>query len=111
MGVGKVTTAELGFGFGLLLMGFLLCAYLASLAARTQRPYSTPDLHHGKWGKPLVRIGRGGSTLVTWTREEQVQCVGTWHQAVSCTIGPGMAHLDECACGKTRSGVYGEWLS
>lgn len=73
--------------------------------------YHSPDLHRGRWGRPTV-VGRHDQTRVVWELElGHPICVGSNHMAVKCTIGPGMAHLDECVCGATRSGVFGSWLS
>ena len=72
--------------------------------------YQSPNLHEGRWGKPKIE-GSSRQLRVVWALLGGPHaCSGGHHEAVRCTIGPGMAHLDECVCGATRSGVYGQWL-
>lgn len=87
------------------------------LRFRVQR-YQNPSLHEGVWGPPEIRHG-----VVRWYRIEDgwmhwhhVDREGWMRYAVPhphitfiCTIGPGMAHVDECLCGAKRYGVFGAW--
>ena len=70
--------------------------------------YSDPSLHPGEWGDPEVRPMRRGGVMVHWRRVDGSPCLGN-HLPRWCTIGPGMAHEDECACGAERYGVFGSW--
>jgi hypothetical protein len=86
-----------------------LVGYMHSPGPRAQ--YATPELHRGVWGGPMMQ-GVGDQRRVVWeSRGGYHICTGTNHGPVRCTIGPGMAHLDECMCGATRSGVFGVWSS
>lgn len=69
--------------------------------------YSDPSLHPGWWGWPAT-VGIGVMTQTVWSRRDKFKCHGS-HQAVRCTIGPNMAHVDVCQCGKKRHGVFGSW--
>lgn len=87
-----------------------IAGYLLGMALRSHPgQYANPNLHEGRWVGPVLQ-GAGVRTRVTWVSSEVRACRGH-HRATRCTIGPGMAHLDECVCGATRSGVYGSWLS
>jgi hypothetical protein len=86
-------------------MGLLL-AYAIRIS---DRQYEDPMLHSGKWSEPKL-LGSNGQQRVLWERQEPVKCSGGRHSELRCYIGPGVAHMDECVCGATRSGVYGEWL-
>lgn len=73
--------------------------------------YEDPTLHPGEWGEPEVITGR--SIRVKWERTDGFVCDGRdmSHRATLCTIGPNMAHVDICACGAERYGVFGAWSS
>lgn len=81
--------------------------HLLSKPAKPERRYGTPNLHEGEWGWPCM-TGPLQASLVTWVRKDSEKCTGV-HRPARCTIGPGMAHVDICLCGKTRYGVYGSW--
>jgi hypothetical protein len=72
--------------------------------------YTDPSLHPGLWGEPEVHISKHGGARVHWRCVGGgTVCVGGNHGAHWCTIGPGMAHEDECMCGAKRYGVFGSW--
>lgn len=78
-------------------------------ASYSKERYQDPHLHSGRWGLAVV-AGRGEQTRVVWECEGGFPiCTGTNHGPKRCTIGPGMAHVDECMCGKKRYGVFGAW--
>jgi hypothetical protein len=72
--------------------------------------YRTPSLHEGVWSTPDVRHG-----VVRWYRVDGDGWIRSYvsaphpHVTFVCTIGPGMAHVDECLCGARRYGVFGAW--
>lgn len=71
--------------------------------------YTDPSLHPGEWVGPVIKHDRHG-TIVVWECSGGYRiCTGTNHGASRCTIGPGMAHEDECMCGAKRYGVFGAW--
>jgi hypothetical protein len=71
--------------------------------------YANPMLHEGRWSRPQV-IGEQ-LPRVEWRLLDRWRCGGLKldHRAVVCNIGPGMAHVDVCECGKKRYGVFGSW--
>ncbi len=96
--------------FSVLVVASVFSAKLL-IGQQTER-YQNPDLHEGRWVGPVLQ-GHGAQLRVTWERHAD-----QWDErsprdhrcrASTCTIGPGMAHLDVCTCGKTRSGVFGKW--
>lgn len=79
--------------------------------ARRHLRYANPQLHEGRWD--VFRILNGN---VTWARQGShsssdiaVLHLEGEHEAVVCTITRSMSHVDECACGKKRYGVFGSW--
>lgn len=64
------------------------------------------QLHEGRW----KFVGVNGQ-LVMWKREgpQRTNCHDA-HRAFVCTIVDNTSHVDACDCGKTRQGVYGQWL-
>lgn len=92
----------------IILLSFSAFSAKLLMLLQTER-YQNPALHEGVWVGPVV-LGSGDQMRVQWEcRAGYRICTGTNHGAMRCTIGPGMAHVDECMCGKTRSGVYGSW--
>lgn len=89
-----------------------LVGYLHNPGPRPR--YYSPELHGGRWGWPQM-VGFGNQSRVTWEREGEdvwlsdVTSDEHRHEPRRCTIGPGMAHHDECLCGATREGVFGQW--
>jgi hypothetical protein len=78
---------------------------------RPKRPrYNDPQLHDGPW--ELVGIVNHEAY---WRRTQSAFIGGTApqgrhdHIPHECHIGRGMSHLDRCACGAQRYGVYGPW--
>ena len=100
-----------GFVLGLVVgMGVMATAF----GAQTRQRYASPFLHEGEWGWPQVQ-GMGDQSRVLWHLQtvdgrEVAQVLPHVHEPLVCNIGPGLAHMDECICGATRSGVYGEWF-
>lgn len=74
---------------------------------RTVR-YRDPQIHEGVWRGPKNSGGVWHHDGIPWCAAElpplDHQC-----SAQTCTIMPGLAHEDKCACGGTRYGVYGQW--
>lgn len=68
--------------------------------------YRDPQLHGGTW----AFAGMDGA-VVMWRRQEprRKNCHDE-HRAFVCTIVQSTAHVDACDCGKTRNGVFGQWL-
>jgi hypothetical protein len=82
-------------------------AFGIALGLRWAEPrYKDPQLHGGDWGF----VGMTG-TVVMWRRKEprRKNCHDE-HRAFICTIVHNTSHVDACDCGKTRQGVYGQWL-
>lgn len=72
------------------------------------REYGDPQLHSG-----LFAIQHLGDTTV-WTAVLAPTAVpdvspGHIHRVRECTIGPNLAHVDQCFCGAERYGVFGAW--
>lgn len=92
----------------------VLCGFVvgAVFVGKPLPRYVSPQLHEGVWGKALVNSD--GS--ITWLRAAGTHFLippetknNHDHVPYECTIAPGMAHEDRCACGARRHGVYGEW--
>lgn len=68
--------------------------------------YRDPQLHNGKWDLQTVHNGN-----VTWHRLDQEDGFSSTHTHRSqvCQIMRGLAHVDTCACGSRRYGVFGSW--
>ena len=73
--------------------------------------YTNPSLHEGRWARPVI-YGQGDQTRVVWESLEP-QPDGRErnhvHKIADCEVGPGLAHVDLCACGAKRYGVFGTW--
>jgi hypothetical protein len=72
--------------------------------------YTDPSLHPGVWSQPSIAAHRHHGTIIKWTLVQGgTICAGSNHGAHTCTIGPGMSHVDTCSCGAKRYGIFGEW--
>lgn len=90
------------------LAGWLLCRTFSS---EGRERYVNPELHQGRWSNPEI-CGSGDQTRVVWKSmdpQPDGREIMHTHKAADCTVGPGMAHVDMCACGAKRYGVFGPW--
>lgn len=88
-------------------LGFVAVAQGSAL--RGHRRYADPQLHSGWWELKQ----RFSNTTVYRARYMPGALPDTspghTHRPHECTITDGLIHLDKCACGAERSGVYGAW--
>lgn len=96
------TYALAGLAVGLAL-GWLASRWLSGSAR-----YLDPQIHSGVFA--MRRLG----TTTVWTAVLLPTAVpdvtpGHIHRVRECTIGPNLAHVDECFCGSLRYGVFGSW--
>ena len=91
------------FGAGLFFGG--LGVYMYGLPPTK---YENPYLHEGHWEGPDL-VGSVGKQRAVWRAIGHTVCAGTNHGPAKCEVGPGIAHVDTCICGKQRSGVHGAW--
>jgi hypothetical protein len=97
LGIAAVTFVSLvvGLAFGL------------ALGLRHAEPkHRNAQLHEGEWTRETVAGG-----MVLWSRKmaEKPKDCDEGHRVYVCTIFDDMDHVDACACGMTRVGVYGSW--
>lgn len=86
-------------------LAFVGVLYLAQVRPR----YADPQLHSGYW---QLR-----SRFANTTVYEARYMPGVWpdtskghqHRPHLCTITDALVHVDKCACGAERYGVYGAW--
>lgn len=76
---------------------------------RVQR-YANPSLHEGRWDGPEL-MGSKNQPVAVWRSLDMDQHGGTphVHRVLTCSIGPGTAHVDVCLCNAKRYGVFGTW--
>lgn len=94
-------------------VGFWVTAFVGVLALAMARypttRYQDPQLHSGVW--ELDR--RHSNTTVHRARYgvgfHPDTSPGHRHRPHVCTITDSLVHVDECACGAERYGVYGAW--
>lgn len=91
-------------------LGFWAMAFVGVLYLTVSRPrYANPNLHDGYW--ELEK--RFDNTTVYQTRYlpgvSPDVSPGHKHRPHQCTISDSLAHVDVCACGAERYGVYGAW--